>query len=117
MEENGAQAEHKEALDEAQVGIPDGTVQRIVVQIAVDLVRHQLEPEGLVGAGGQVEDLQIIWAASVLCLQRVDIVAGGYDAIYHHIDGYVVHDDVGIQGKATQYALGGAHKEALRSVL
>lgn len=117
MKQNGAQSEDPEALHQTQVGIPDGTVQRIVVQIAVDLVRHQLKAEGFVCAGGQVEDLQIGRASSVLRLQRVDIIASGYDAIDHHIDGYVVHNDAGIQGKATQYALRCAHEEALRTVL
>lgn len=70
MKQNGPNSEQEETLHQAQIGIPDGTVQWILVQVVIDLVCQKLETEWLVGARSQVEDLQLGRTTAVLSSER-----------------------------------------------
>lgn len=70
MKQNGSNSEQEETLHQPQIGIPDGTVQWILVQVVIDLVCQKLETEWFVGARSQVEDLQLGRTTSVLGPER-----------------------------------------------
>lgn len=58
VDEDGRELEEEQGGQELQMGIPDGRLQWVLVQIAVHFGLHGAPPEGIVHTGGAVEDLQ-----------------------------------------------------------